>query len=391
MKKHPFYPYLFLVLFFIIVFNLPTIWTQNLRAKVVQGVSPTWKKGRGLTARFKPVSKVGDPQALKQEKEDLALENIQLKKQNDNLRKRLFSQEKIDALLQKSASLSYLEKSESSLETFYKRRGLEIEKLLDHELTSLSAEVIYRDPAAWSDILWINVGEETNHNLNRPIISKNSPVLFGSHVIGVVESVGKKQSSVRLITSASLNPAVRAVRGSEQNRELIELIDSLLFHLNFFQGKLFTHEKTKHFYEVLGEMKEGLKKEKKEHYLAKGELLGSSAPLWRSRSNILKGVGFNYDFADDEGPARELRSGAELKKLNSSEPLDLIAIGDVLLSSGLDGVLPKGLPIAIVTAVKALEEGAFSYQIEARLLAGNLDEIEHVVVLPAICLLEESG
>ena len=62
----------------------------------------------------------------------------------------------------------------------------------------------------------------------------------------------------------------------------------------------------------------------------------------------------------------------------------MIAAGDILISSGLDGVFPGGLPIAIVTAVDSLEEGAFSYTINARLLAGDLDEIEHVRVLPSL-------
>ena len=140
--------------------------------------------------------------------------------------------------MQKSTSLSAFEKKLPHLQSFYKRRNAEIERLLGQELTSFSAEVIYRDPATWSDILWINVGEETNRKLNYNLISKNSPVLFGRYVVGVVESVGKSQSRVRLITSSSLTPAVRAVRGSIQNREMLELIDSILLHLNFSQEKL---------------------------------------------------------------------------------------------------------------------------------------------------------
>ena len=384
MKKPPFYPYLFLILFFVIAFNLPTSWSEALRSKMVQKVSPTWKKGRDLTASFKNSSKKSEFRLVEDEKEHLALENIQLKKQNENLRKRLFSEEKIHSLLQKSTSLSAFEKKLPHLQSFYKRRNAEIERLLGQELTSFTAEVIYRDPATWSDILWINVGEETNRKLNYNLISKNSPVLFGKYVIGVVESVGKSQSRVRLITSSSLTPAVRAVRGSIQNREMLELIDSIMLHLNFSQEKLFTKEKVKHFYEVLGEIQEGLYKERGESYLAKGELSGTSAPLWRSRCNHLKGVGFNYDFSDDEGPARELTSGSELNELSRKESFDLIAVGDILISSGLDGVFPGGLPIAVVTAVDPLEEGAFSYTIDARLLAGDLDEIDHVRVLPPL-------
>ena len=52
-----------------------------------------------------------------------------------------------------------------------------------------------------------------------------------------------------------------------------------------------------------------LEKSADERYLAKGELLGTSLPIWRGCSHLLKGVGFNYDFADEEGPLLELKQG----------------------------------------------------------------------------------
>ena len=174
MRKQSFYPYLFLILFFVIAFSLPKSWTESLRGKMVQKVSPSWKKGKGIRAHLKGPSKGREYWINKEEKESLAFENIQLRKQNDNLRKRLLSEEKIHSLLEKSASLKAIEKKPLGYESFYSRRNAEIEKLLDQELASMSAEVIYRDPATWSDIIWINVGEETNQKLNNRVILKNT-------------------------------------------------------------------------------------------------------------------------------------------------------------------------------------------------------------------------
>ena len=109
-------------------------------------------------------------------------------------------------------------------------------------------------------------------------------------------------------------------------------------------------------------------------YLAKGEIFGSSSPLWRSRSPILKGIGFNYDFADEEGPARDLRTGepyGRKGKKNLSPCLPRGHSGD----NGLDGVFPAGYRVAMVSKVHMLKEGASSYEIEAVATAGNLDEI----------------
>ena len=62
-------------------------------------------------------------------------------------------------------------------------------------------------------------------------MGKNSPVLFGTSIIGVVEYVGYERSRVRLITDEKLVPSVRAVRGRENNRFLLEHVQTVLFTL----------------------------------------------------------------------------------------------------------------------------------------------------------------
>ncbi len=179
----------------------------------------------------------------------------------------------------------------------------------------LPAQVIYRDPSSWGSFIWVNVGKEVNENLPSPVIEKNSPVLLGNALIGVVDWVGKKESRIRLITDVGLKPSVRVFRKGE--------------------------------------------------YLAKGIVQGAG------KGPLLKGAGFNYDFSDKEGGARELNAS-------------LLLEGDLLVTTGMDGVFPQGLKVASVSKVYPLHEGAYTYEIEALPIAGNLERVQTVFIIPAL-------
>lgn len=216
----------------------------------------------------------------------------------------------------------------------------EIQFLLNLELQAIPARVIFRSPASWNSSLWINIGESDNETLGCIVIAKNSPVVSGLSLVGVVEYVGQKQSRVRLITDTGLNPSVRAIRGDE-----------------------------------------GLIEHRKPLYLAKGELRGSNQPHWRTQKPLLHGVGFNYDFADEEGPARDLRTG----KVKDEDPhLPLLKIGDLLITTGMDGTFPAGLRVGKVQKVQMLKEGDYYYELEATPTAENLSDISLLFVIPPL-------
>lgn len=246
------------------------------------------------------------------------------------------------------------------------------------------ARVIMRSISSWNSCLWINVGETHNQALGVRVVAINSPVLVGSSLVGVIDYVGSKQSRVCLITDPRLVPAVRAARGTPQRRFLAEQVDVLLESLETNDDLGLATETSSLLRDQLRNFRASLEQEAPSWYLAKGELHGSECPLWRNHGLLLKGTGFNYDFDDEKGPARNLRTGKPENGNKKLSTLCLIQEGDLLVTSGLDGVFPEGLEIATVTKVHPLREGAYCFDLEALPTAGNLEELSLVFVLPPV-------
>ncbi len=383
MRKISYRPYLFLLLFFFCALSLPQGASDRIRSAVVCSFSPCWKGGNFLRektlflATLSFASNSPSPsETLKLEQ--LLQENHLLKSQIEGVREWLLNEDRLQKQLQRYQSLS----SQTGKEDFFRRRSEELREALDLQLCSLPAKVIFRQPASWSSSVWINVGEKENIRLQKEIVCKNSPVVLGSSIVGVVEYVGHSQSRVRLLTDSSLVTSVRAVRGELQNRSLIEPLETLLFSLESRSDLFASDEERQTALQLLSLLKKNLLNQSGDLYLAKGELKGSSAPLWRSRSPLLKGVGFNYDFSDEEGPARDLRSGDPQGRSGNGSSVRLLQPGDLLVTTGLDGLFPAGFQVARVSSVQMLKEGASSYEIQAVPTGGDLEALSHVFVLP---------
>ncbi len=250
-----------------------------------------------------------------------------------------------------------------------KLRGLLNMGELVQQENVLPAHVIYRDPSSWMSGFWVDVGSENG----RGIIDQNSPVLVGNAVVGIVDYVGKRQSRIRLITDMGLKPSVRAVRGRPQSATFIEHIDALLSCVKSSEDQ-----------KVLERLRQEYVGDAAAWYLAKGVIQGAGAPLWRNRTQSIRGLGFNYDFADSFGPARELRTGKPLDESSPLTAMPIIQEGDLLVTTGMDGVFPVGLKVAEVTKVYPLREGAYSYEIDAAAVVKNLDSVQTVLIVPKV-------
>lgn len=222
----------------------------------------------------------------------------------------------------------------------------------------IPARVVFREPVNWSSSFWIGVGEG--------LVKEGCPVVVGNKVVGIVEEVGASRSKVRLITDQRLSVSVQAVRGGQQNRfvasQLQETMEILSDRTDLGGAKEMTH--------VMNAFLESIDLEEKDHYLAKGEIRGASRPLWRILGDRLKGIGFHYYFADEKGPAR---------KLESDPPL--IQVGDLLVTTGMDGLFPPDLQVGVVTKVFPLREGETTFSIEAKACVQNISDLKDVFVL----------
>ena len=249
------------------------------------------------------------------------------------------------------------------------------EKLIWSQLRSTPAQVIWRDPSMWSSKIQALV-YPLEDSQKQSYIEKNSPVIFGNALIGIVESVSDNLVSIRLITDSELRVSVKAIRGSIQNIILANAIQNVETLLNLRTDL----EQSADLIDLLSIIKDSIPQGKASWYLAKGEISGYSTPIWRNPSGKLKGKGFNYDFSDSEGPRRDLHTG----KSEGAPTVSIIKKNDILITSGLDSLFPEGLYVGQVSKVKPLKKGKWSYELEAQALAGDLQNLNIVYILPPV-------
>lgn len=379
MKRKTQKSYLLLFGAIFLLMSFPKSSTEHLRGFTVAALAPTWIYLADLKLYFLasvsgkgPVKKNGLD--LQEELQRLQVENLLLANQVNQLQELLQQELNLDT--------QWNEVQDLSKESVQHTENLC--KLFVAHLKAIPARVIHRSPSSWASSLWLNVGE-SNNPPNKKVIAKNSPVVVGKSVVGVIDYVGSRQSRVRLITDSGLTPSVRAIRGQPQNVLLADHIHAaaeiLLRRTDLFSS---LEEKTA-FIEKLDSLRKKLMQGgSSTWYLAKGELQGSQQPLWRAYGQLLHGVGFNQDFIDEDSPARDLRTGKVMPANNKWPTMPILKVHDILITTGMDGVFPPGLRVAEVTKIPLLKEGDYYYEIEAKPSAGNLDELSLVFVLPPI-------
>jgi cell shape-determining protein MreC len=232
------------------------------------------------------------------------------------------------------------------------------------------AKVIFQAHVPWSTTVWVDVGREGDCCFP---LEKDCPVLSQGVVVGIVDYVGAKASRIRLISDPLVRLAVRVVRGGFEAKVLSRHIPQIQRILDRNPKILQKPELTAMLSKLLACLAQNLPQED-DLFLAKGELQGTCGKCF-------SGVGFNYDFDDEEGKKRDLRSG---QRTSEDKKIPLIMPGDLLVTSGLDGCFPKNLPVARVEKVFPLEEGAISYRIIASTEAKDFWDLEYVTIIPAL-------
>lgn len=374
MRKKTLLPYLLVFVVLLLLLSIPKPSAENVRGAVTASFSSIWEKLTNLKIYFVGSGSDKSGSIINEDALQLKIDNQLLRNEMKRLQE-LLQQE---FYFHQDLDNSTLHKLGASKQ----KHQADLNKILKLRLQSVPARVIFRSPAAWHSSLWINIGESSNARLGRTVIGKNSPVVMGMSLVGIIDYVGQNQSRVRLITDSGLYPAVRAARGQPKDRWLSEQLNILLDNLMERDDLFEAASEKEDLIQKLEKVQNSLQATQDSWYLAKGELHGSSYPLWRTKGSILKGIGFNYDFSDAEGPARDLRSGAPYDQESKDPSVPLLKLHDVLITSGMDGVFPPGLTVAEVTKIKPLKEGDYYYELEAVPTAGNLDDLSLVFVLP---------
>ena len=367
----------------LIVMNLSQPTNDNLRERSVALLAPLWERILSVKYFVNHPSQPSPFSSLspEEERQSLQVENRLLDIELSYLQKQLDEQLFLSSKIAQVAAFSTDDARLMALD--YQKSLQKMLKITKLRLKAVPARVIFRTIDTWNSSLWINVGKNSHEIDEEGIVSMNSPVVIGNAIIGLIDYVGKHQSRVRLITDNRLTPSVRAARGGEQEALIHSQIESLLHQMNHKKTYSLSSDDYSRLLQLLTQLKENLQPLKKTWYLAKGELQGSTVPYRLNQNVFLKGSGFNYDYADEEGESRDLRNGKSLLyPQNTSIPI--LKTNDVLVTTGMDGIFPPGFQVAFVSHVGLLKEGDYFYDLEARPVAPSLEELTLVFVLPPL-------
>ncbi len=361
--------------------NLSRQTEENIRGHSTRLAFPLWKKILELRCFLSNPLSISSSSSLllEEEKNRLQMENQLLEIELAHLQRQLNEQIVLSSQITQIAS--YKPEAAQLLVSDYQRSLQQMTKVMQKRIQAVPSRVIFRSFDTWNSSLWIDVGKSNNRQYSTTIVDVNSPVIVGKAIVGIIDYVGESHSRVRLISDHRLPVSVRAARGGEMESLMNEQIESLLQQMNDKKNLPLSLEDKTQLFQLLQQLKEKLQPLKKTDYLAKGELSGSIFSSRLGQNISLRGTGFNYDFADEEGENRDLRSG---QSTLSPQSLPILKVNDILVTTGMDGVFPPGFQVAIVSKIGLLKEGDYFYDLEAQPIVPSLNELSLVFILPPI-------
>ncbi|MBQ8498867.1 rod shape-determining protein MreC [Chlamydia sp.] len=244
-----------------------------------------------------------------------------------------------------------LEERIYSLEETQEKPPLFSEILSSYFRSPIIGRVIFRDPAHWGSSCWINIGKEHG-------VKKNSPVVCGKVVVGLVDFVGEAQSRVRLITDVGIKPSVIAIRGEIQTWVVKDQLRTLARNVTNLPASAFTDSDKRKALQVLQQLESSLLLSGHNDFALRGIVCGRGDPIWKPEASVLNGSDFGF--------------------VNGKT----VEVGDILVTTGLDGVFPPGLLVATVSEVLPKSEGACSLNIKAQSLAPDCSTADFLVLHP---------
>jgi rod shape-determining protein MreC len=180
------------------------------------------------------------------------------------------------------------------------------------------AQILIKDLKPSSFTFWVDIGSNTCQ-----FIGKGSPVCFGPYALGIIDYVGKRTSRVRLIADPKLQPSVTAIRGQAARSWMTDILDAFKA-----DEKLQKNTSQRAIQLIQNELQSGALSEELEN----GYLTGQKR---HAGQELLRGEGFSKESS--------------------------LQVGDRLITSGLDGMFPKGLIIGKIIEMTPPPPGALSY------------------------------
>jgi rod shape-determining protein MreC len=304
---------------------------------------------------------------------ELNLENQVLKSQVNYIQEWLGAQQKFEDFF---SELKKLEKTEHLAVMSHDAQKKRI-KILEDFLTYFGryavAKIIFKEPFSSSSFAWINLGENYNLKCGSTVIQKNSPVVFGDILVGIVDEVFPHFSKIRLITDPHLVVSVKALRGKEQLKSIQAKAEDLLDALELVQE--IKYEKKEELISLLVNLNKDLQQDGHDRYYARGEISGAEYSPLLVFQNLLSGSGFMlHDQKTKQVQTVGIKGFHEIA----------IKKGDLLVSTGMDGIIPNGLKVGFVTEVFPSNLGKAAYSIKAKSACDQLSELEYVQILPAV-------